>query len=161
MGKEIERRFLVKGDGWRGLGQGVEYQQGFLSTVKERVVRVRIAGEKATLTIKGISEGYSRLEFEYEIPKADARILLNSLCERPWIEKIRYRIPIGDVVWEVDEFHGDNQGLIMAEVELADENQQVALPSWIGREVSTDSRYFNASLVHTPYSLWGHTEPMD
>ncbi|MBF0341762.1 MAG: CYTH domain-containing protein [Magnetococcales bacterium] len=155
MGTEIERRFLVKGDGWRGLGQGVDFQQGFLSTVKERVVRVRIAGEKATLTIKGVSEGYSRLEFEYAIPKADAQVLLNTLCERPWIEKTRHRIPVGELVWEVDEFRGANQGLIMAEVELLDENQFVELPAWVGREVSTDPRFFNANLVHSPFSLWG------
>ncbi|MEO5346393.1 MAG: CYTH domain-containing protein [Magnetococcus sp. YQC-9] len=158
MGKEIERRFLVKNDGWRGLGEGVEFQQGFLSTVKERVVRVRIAGEMATLTLKGISEGFSRLEFEYPIPKAEAQSILDNLCERPWIEKTRYRIPIGDLVWEVDEFRGANSGLIMAEVELTNENQLVELPDWIGREVSTDARFFNANLVHTPFSLWGGPE---
>ncbi|MBF0428383.1 MAG: CYTH domain-containing protein [Magnetococcales bacterium] len=155
MGKEIERRFLVQGDEWRSLGSGMDYQQGFLSTVKERVVRVRIAGDKATLTIKGVMEGLSRLEFEYVIPKADAQIMLNTLCERPWIEKTRYRIPIGDLVWEVDEFRGANQGLLVAEVELTDENQVVDLPTWVGQEVSSDSRYFNANLVHTPFSLWG------
>ncbi|MBF0215012.1 MAG: adenylate cyclase, partial [Magnetococcales bacterium] len=93
MGKEIERRFLVKGDGWRGLGTGIDFQQGFLSTVKERVVRVRIAGDQCTLTIKGVSEGISRLEFEYPIPKEDAHTLLHTRCERPWIEKSRHRLP--------------------------------------------------------------------
>ncbi|MBF0165221.1 MAG: CYTH domain-containing protein [Magnetococcales bacterium] len=161
MGKEIERRFLVKGDGWRGLGEGVDFKQGFLSTVKERVVRVRIAGQKATLTLKGVSEGYSRLEFEYPIPREEAQSILDNLCERPWIEKTRHRIPIGDVVWEVDEFRGANQGLIMAEVELQDENQAVDLPDWIGREVSTDARFFNANLVHTPFSLWGGPDMFD
>ncbi len=155
MGNEIERKFLVKGDEWRSLGQGVDYQQGFLSTEKERVVRVRIAGSLATLTIKGVSAGISRIEFEYEIPKEDARILLDKLCVRPWIDKTRYRIVIDEVVWEVDEFWGANQGLILAEVELSDVNQVVALPSWIGLEVSDDSRYFNSNLVLTPFSEWG------
>ncbi|MBF0613737.1 MAG: CYTH domain-containing protein [Magnetococcales bacterium] len=161
MGTEIERRFLVKNDGWRGLAEGVDFQQGFLSTVKERVVRVRIAGDKATLTIKGVSEGFSRLEFEYAIPKEEALIILNQVCERPWIEKTRHRIPVGQLVWEVDEFRGANQGLIMAEVELTDERQQIELPSWIGREVSTDPRFFNANLVHAPFSVWGQGESFE
>lgn len=158
MGKEIERRFLVNGDGWRSLGVGVDYKQGFLSTVKERVVRVRIAGTKATLTIKGVTEGITRLEFEYEIPLTDAQRMLDLLCERPWIEKTRHRIVLGDLVWEVDEFHGENQGLIMAEVELSDEHQAIELPSWVGKEVSHDSRYYNANLVQTPFSLWGRAD---
>ncbi|MBF0126108.1 MAG: CYTH domain-containing protein [Magnetococcales bacterium] len=155
MGREIERKFLVRGDAWRSLGQGKDYQQGFLSTVKERVVRVRLVGDQATLTIKGVSAGISRLEFEYPIPGDEARVMLETLCERPLIEKVRYRIPLGDLVWEVDEFRGENQGLILAEVELTDENQSVALPSWVGEEVSSDPRYFNANLVRTPFSRWG------
>ena len=154
MGKEIERRFLVQGDAWRELADGVEFRQGFLSTVKERVVRVRLAGGKGTLTIKGLTRGISKLEFEYEIPTAEARTLLEALCHRPLIEKTRYRIPLQGVVWEVDEFIGDNQGLILAEVELESEDQTFERPTWIGQEISGDPRYFNSNLVQNPFSQW-------
>ena len=154
MGKEIERKFLVKGDAWRALGQGSPFRQGFLSTVKERVVRVRLAGAQGTLTIKGLTRGVSKLEFEYEIPAEDVGQLLDELCEHPLIDKTRYRIEHEGLVWEVDEFHGDNEGLVVAEVELADENQEISLPSWIGEEVSGDPRYFNSNLVAHPYSRW-------
>ncbi|MBF0180856.1 MAG: CYTH domain-containing protein [Magnetococcales bacterium] len=155
MGMEIERRFLVRGDAWRSLGAGTEYRQGFLSTVKERVVRVRIAGDRATLTVKGVAVDLARPEFEYPIPIEDARILLDTLCERPLIEKTRYRIDHGGLTWEVDEFRGENQGLIVAEVELNDARQAVDLPPWVGQEVSEDSRYFNSNLVRVPFSRWG------
>ena len=161
MGKEIERRFLVKGDAWRGLGQGTEFKQGFLSTVKERVVRVRIAGERATLTIKGITRGFSKAEFEYEIPRADAQALLEELCERPLIEKTRYRIGHHGLIWEVDEFVGENKGLILAEVELTSENQAINPPAWIGQEISGDPRYFNSNLVSNPFTRWGGGGPME
>ena len=97
----------------------------------------------------------TRLEFEYEIPIADARILLDELCERPLIEKTRYRIDYGGMTWEVDEFAGENAGLVVAEVELEDEEQEIELPTWIGREVSDDPRYFNSNLIANPYSTWG------
>ncbi len=154
MGKEIERRFLVQGETWRGLADGVEFRQGFLSTVKERVVRVRIAGGKGTLTIKGLTRGVSKLEFEYEIPLDEARSLLEALCQRPLIEKTRYRIPHRGLIWEVDEFIGDNRGLILAEVELQSEDQTIDPPPWIGEEISSDPRYFNSNLVQKPFSQW-------
>lgn len=154
MGKEIERKFLVVGDGWRGLAPGARYRQGYLSTVKERTVRVRIAGEQAFLTVKGLSVGAVRAEFEYAIPSADAEEMLDALCERPIIEKTRYCIPIAGLTWEVDEFRGVNAGLIIAEVELADEAQTFDRPDWIGREVTGEARYFNANLVARPYSTW-------
>ena len=154
MGKEIERKFLVNGDAWRGLVEGKRYRQGYLSTVKERTVRVRTAGDKGYLTVKGISVGASRSEYEYEIPLADANEMLDRLCERPLIEKTRYRIPQGEVVWEIDEFEGDNRGLITAEVELTDEHQVVTPPAWIGKEVTDDPKYFNANLVAKPYTTW-------
>src|SRR6266481_9566789 len=125
MGTEIERKFLVKGDSWRGQDSGKRYRQGYLSTVKERTVRVRTAGDKGVITVKGISVGATRSEFEYEIPVADANEMLDRLCERPLIEKTRYRIPGEGVVWEVDEFAGENRGLIVAEVELQSEDQAV------------------------------------
>ena len=154
MPKEIERKFLVKGDGWRGQDAGKRYRQGYLSTVKERTVRVRTAGDRGVITVKGISVGATRSEFEYEIPVADANEMLDRLCERPLIEKTRYRIPGEGVVWEVDEFDGENRGLIVAEVELQSEDQAVSLPEWVGREVTEDPRYFNANLVAHPYSRW-------
>jgi adenylate cyclase len=154
MGKEIERKFLVKGDSWRGLAEGKHYRQGYLSTVKERTVRVRTAGDRGYITVKGISTGASRSEYEYEIPTADANEMLDTLCERPLIEKTRYRVPQDGLVWEIDEFKGDNRGLITAEVELQDEKQSVKLPDWIDKEVSDDPRYFNANLVAKPFTTW-------
>lgn len=114
MSKEIERKFLVKGNAWRTLAQGVLYRQGYLSSVKERTVRVRTAGEKGFLTVKGITNGVTRSEFEYEIPFADADEMLSGLAEKPLIEKRRFKIPAGSLVWEIDEFLGENAGLIVA-----------------------------------------------
>ncbi|MFP4007423.1 MAG: CYTH domain-containing protein [Spirulinaceae cyanobacterium] len=151
---EIERKFLVKHDGWRNLVTGVAYRQGYLCTEVESTVRVRIAGDRAFLTIKGKTTGSSRLEYEYPIPLEDAAEMLNNLCHRPLIEKTRYRIALGDLVWEVDEFHGENQGLILAEVELVSEDRAIALPDWIGVEVSHDSRYYNSYLARNPYQRW-------
>lgn len=155
MAQEIERKFLVRGTAWRDLASGVLYRQGYLSTSEDRSVRVRVAGEKAHLTIKGRSRGAIRTEFEYEVPWADAQLMLDELCERPLIEKTRYRVTIGGLVWEIDEFAGDNAGLVVAEVELADEDQAFAKPDWVGEEVTHDPRYFNTNLVANPYSSWG------
>ncbi len=154
MAREIERKFLVKDNTWRGQDAGKHYRQGYLSTVKERTVRVRSAGDKAYLTIKGITVGASRPEYEYEIPVARQNEMLDQLCERPLIEKTRYRIPHDGLVWEIDEFEGDNRGLITAEVQLKDEHQSVALPAWIGEEVTANPRYFNANLVAKPFTTW-------
>ena len=154
MGKEIERKFLVKNESWKATAKGKRYRQGYLSTVKERTVRVRTAGDKGYMTVKGITQGASRAEYEYEIPFADANEMLNQLCLRPLIEKTRYCIPQGDVTWEIDEFEGDNRGLIVAEVELKDEHQSFTMPDWIGQEVTKDPRYFNANLVARPFSTW-------
>ena len=154
MGQEIERKFLVKGEAWRALARGVAFRQGYLSTTQQRTVRVRIAGETGYLTIKGPSIGASRSEFEYKIPLADAEAMLDDLCERPLIEKTRFAIPVDDVVWEVDEFEGENKGLIVAEVELSAEDQAVDLPDWVGEEVTGDSRYFNSNLIAKPYKDW-------
>ncbi len=154
MAQEIERKFLVSSDAWRELASGTNYRQGYLSTVKERTVRVRTIDDKGYLTIKGITVGATRAEYEYEIPADEANELLDNLCERPLIEKTRYKIPHGGLTWEVDEFAGDNQGLIVAEVELTDEDQEVALPDWAGEEVTGDPRYFNSNLIANPYSTW-------
>jgi adenylate cyclase len=151
---EIERKFLVQDDSWRSDAQGVLLRQGYLPTQGKGTVRVRVAGEKAYLTIKGPTEGLVRSEFEYPIPLADATSLLASLCQGPLIEKYRYRIPVGDLVWEVDEFLGANQGLVVAEVELTSPDQPLNLPAWVGQEVSDDPRYRNSNLVQHPFTLW-------
>ena len=153
MALEIERKFLVKGYGWRN-GQGVLYRQGYLNSNEKRNVRVRVIDDKAYLTVKGISQGAARVEYEYEIPKAEADDMLDHLCEKPLIEKKRYKIEFEGFVWEVDEFFGKNRGLIVAELELESEDQVYSKPEWIGEEVTGDPRYFNASLVHRPYSKW-------
>jgi len=154
MAKEIERKFLVRGNTWRGQDGGKRYRQGYLSTVKERTVRVRTTGDKGFITIKGESVSATRSEYEYEIPLVDANEMLDRLCERPLIEKTRYRVSHEGLVWEIDEFEGDNRGLIIAEIELKDETQSVTLPGWIGQEVTGDPRYFNANLVANPFSQW-------
>lgn len=154
MGREIERKFLVNGDAWRGLAPGTLYRQGYLCGAKERTVRVRVAGEKAFLTIKGLTMGATRAEYEYEIPVADGQAMLDELAEKPLIEKIRHKIPYCGLVWEVDEFLGDNAGLIVAEVELADEKQIFDKPEWAGAEVTDDARYFNSNLARHPFRQW-------
>lgn len=153
MGVEIERKFLLAGDGWRALGEPLLLRQGYLSSDPARVVRVRVAGDQAWLTIKGRSVGATRGEWEYPIPPADAAELL-ALCEQPIIEKFRRKIEFAGNVWEVDEFLGANQGLLLAEIELAAEDQPFDKPDWIGADVTDDARYFNSSLGRHPYSRW-------
>ena len=154
MGQEIERKFLVAGEAWRRLGEGTPYRQGYLANRKTHTVRVRIAGETGFLTVKGATVGATRLEFEYQIPAADAEALLDTLCERPLIEKTRTRIDLDGLTWEIDEFAGDNAGLIIAEVELEREDQEIRLPDWIGDEVTGDPRYYNANLIAHPFKDW-------
>ena len=154
MGVEIEKKFLLQNEKWRSLSEkGHVIKQGYLSTEKERTVRVRLFDETGYLTIKGKSVGNSRLEFEYEIPKEDALQLL-SLCKKPIIEKSRHKIKFGNHIWEVDEFEGVNEGLIVAEIELESENENFEIPDWIGKEVSDDVRYFNANLIQHPFKDW-------
>ena len=154
MGKEIERKFLVKGDAWRQLSEGTPYRQGYLNSQMERTVRVRTVGYRGFITVKGPTVGLTRMEFEYEIPYEDAMTMLDHLAEKPLIEKKRYRITQGDVLWEVDEFFGANEGLIVAEVELTSEDQVFEKPEWVGEEVSGDPRYFNSMLIHHPFTTW-------
>ena len=154
MAQEIERKFLVTNDRWKGIVPRVFYRQGYLSTVKERTVRVRTFADTAFLTIKGVSVGISRLEYEYEIPVDDANRLLSELCEKPILEKYRSKIKYGNLVWEIDEFEGANRGLVIAEVELDSVDQVIDLPEWVGIEVSHDPRYFNSSLAKVPFTDW-------
>ena len=153
MGNEIERKFLVT-DGWRQqVHHSVVCRQGYLSTAPERTVRVRIMGDNAFLTIKGQTRGYSRHEFEYPIPVADAQELLQ-MAVHPLVEKIRHYVQYAGMLWEIDEFSGDNAGLVVAEIELEEEAQSFHSPPWLGQEVTEDKRYYNASLSRSPYSLW-------
>ena len=154
MAKEIERKFLVKGVDWKAMAKGTRYSQGYLNSVKERTVRVRTIDDKGFLTVKGITTGATRSEFEYEIPAADADAMLTDLCEKPLIEKNRYKIQAGRHVWEIDEFFGENQGLIVAEVELTSEEQAFEKPGWVGEEVTGDPRYFNSNLITHPFTKW-------
>lgn len=154
MAQEIERKFLLKNDEWRKLTKGVLYRQGYLSTAPERTVRVRVVGEKAYFTVKGLTKGLTRVEFEYEIPLEDANQLLDELCQRPIIEKLRHKLDFAGFTWEIDEYLGENQGLTIAEVELDSENQAFELPSWVGKDVSDEPKYYNANLVANPFSKW-------
>jgi len=154
MGQEIERKFLVVGESWREQAAGIAYRQGFLSIDPERIVRVRVAGARGSVTIKGKSVGPRRAEFEYEIPLGDAQEILEALCRKPLIEKVRYTLVAGAHTWEIDVFEGDNAGLVVAEIELAHEDEAFDRPNWLGDEVTGDPRYFNSNLVTKPYCAW-------
>jgi adenylate cyclase len=154
VGVEIERKFLLAGDAWRALGEPVLLRQGYLNDDPARTVRVRIEGQGATLTIKSKNVGAVRGEWEYPLPLADAAELLDRVCARPLIEKYRSRILVDGHIWEVDEFLGENAGLVVAEIELASEDAAFSRPDWIGVEVTHDPRYFNSSLIRFPFSQW-------
>lgn len=154
MGVEIERKFLITGDGWRQPPERqTRFSQGYLSRDPARTVRVRLAGDKAFLTIKGATQGATRAEFEYEIPVPDAQALLD-LSDGPVVEKIRHLCLHEGMTWEVDEFLGANAGLLVAEIELASEGQDFARPQWLGEEVTGDARYVNANLAVKPFTSW-------
>jgi adenylate cyclase len=155
MGQEIERKFLVHGDFKAEAFTSTRLTQGYLSSVPERTVRVRVQGDRGFLTVKGIgnASGASRFEWEREIPVDEARELL-ALCEPGTIDKTRYLVRVGASLYEVDEFHGENTGLVIAEIELSDEAQTFERPAWLGKEVTGDPRYYNASLARRPYALW-------
>lgn len=154
MAIEIERRYLVINDSWKTEIQGIfSIKQGYLNLEPESNVRVRVKDDKGYLTIKGEPNNISRQEFEYEIPIEDAEKIL-TLCQSPIIEKVRYEILIEDHIWEIDEFSGKNQGLIIAEIELTSEEQAYKKPEWLGIEVSNNPDYYNLSLIQKPYSSW-------
>ena len=152
MGIEIERKFLVSGDAWRA-APGRAYAQGYLNRDKQRTVRVRIVEQEAWITVKGASAGATRAEFEYAIPVDDARQLL-ALCDGPQVRKIRRELRLGAHLWEIDEFQGDNAGLVVAEIELHAEDEAFERPAWLGAEVTHDPRYFNSNLAAAPYATW-------
>jgi adenylate cyclase len=159
MAKEIEHKFLVTSDAWRASARaGVPYVQGYLSTEPGRTVRVRLAGDRGFLTVKGKTSGATRDEFEYEVPKADAEQMLE-MCDR-LVAKTRYVVPHEGHDWEIDVFEGANAGLIVAEIELDREGEAFARPPWAGEDVTADGRYANASLAKEPYSTWKATQQM-
>lgn len=156
MGTEIERKFLLRDDSWReSVVKSTPFRQRYLP-FKERAGsgRVRIAGDKAFLTLKSTVKGFTRSEFEYEIPVADAKEIIRDLCAGASIEKIRHLVPYEGFLWEIDEFSGENTGLIVAEIELDSEDRAFPLPPWIGEEVTGDPRYFNSVLAEHPFSTW-------
>lgn len=155
MAQEIERKFLVAGEFKSLAKKATRITQGYLSSVPERTVRVRIKGEKGFITIKGIgsASGASRYEWEKEIPTAEVEELLK-ICEPGVIDKTRYLVEAGAHTYEVDEFYGDNEGLVVAEVELASEDENFVKPEWLGEEVTGDVRYYNSMLMKNPYKNW-------
>ena len=155
MGQEIERKFLVEDSTWRtAVVRHIRMRQGYLSDGMESSVRVRIENDRAFLNIKSSRDGIHRDEFQYEIPVEDANLLLDEIALRPLIEKTRHEVPVGEHVWEVDVFDGDNAGLVVAEIELESADEKFERPPWLGREVSDDLRYYNVSLRKNPYVTW-------
>lgn len=155
MGREIERKFLVTGDAWRsGVVQRRRFEQGYLAITRDCAVRVRLDDDRASLNIKNATLDIERQEYEYSIPPADARAILDTLCVGRSLSKVRHWVNHDGDTWEVDVFEGANQGLVLAEIELDDREQRFAIPGWIGREVSGDERYLNSYLAVTPYTSW-------
>ena len=154
MAQEIERKFLVRDDTFKTGVTPLFIRQGFISTDKDSVVRVRIYGNRGFLTLKGSGTGISRTEFEYEIPVEDAHEMLEELCKGPTIEKFRYVIEYEGHTWEVDEFMRENSGLVIAEIELTHESEGFLKPPWLGDEVTGDPRYYNANLISNPFTAW-------
>lgn len=154
MAKEIERKFLIDLEEIGSLNDGTIIKQGYISTKDNTVVRVRLAGSKAYLTLKGENKGVTRLEFEYEIPVGDALEMIDALCNGPVVEKTRYLVVHSGHTWEVDIFDGDNKGLVVAEIELESEDEAFDLPHWVTTEVSGDVRYYNSSLLDNPFKNW-------
>lgn len=155
MAQEIERKFLTTSEAWRDqVSSSQRMTQGYLQRGQDTAIRVRIAGERAWLNIKKNIDGVHRLEYEYAIPLRDAESIMEQVALPPVIDKTRHLVPIGRHTWEIDEFHGDNAGLVVAEIELDHADEAFERPAWLGEEVSTDRRYFNASLSERPYSSW-------
>ena len=154
MAKEIERKFLINMAAIGILENGTAIKQGYISTTDKTVVRARVAGNKAYLTLKGENKQLTRSEFEYEIAVNDAEQIISELCNGPIVEKTRYLRVYAGHIWEIDIFHGDNNGLVVAEIELKSENETFEKPSWITVEVSDDARYYNSSLLDHPYKNW-------
>lgn len=153
MGKEIERKFLVDFDSIENFDDEFYIQQGYLLNTREKVVRIRLTKQKSYITVKGKNDGAERPEFEYEIPEFDAKEMLETLCEDV-IEKTRYLFHIFGDVWDIDVFHGNNEGLIVAEVEIPTKDYELTLPKWVIKEVTDNPKYYNNNLVTNPYKKW-------
>lgn len=156
MGLEIERKFLVKNKNYRKyeIQKKIEIRQGYITLEKEKVIRIRITNNTAFLTLKGLATSITRHEFEYEIPVTEARKMLDLFCYKPIIKKVRYIVKYKDHTWEIDEFDGQNSGLVIAEIELDNEETEFSKPEFIGKEVTEDPRYYNFNLVKSPYQSW-------
>jgi adenylate cyclase len=154
MAKEIERKFTVDKNKWQPGDAGIKIRQGYLPTSNKTALRVRISGDSAFLAIKGENKGAVRSEFEYPIPVPDAQQILDELCERPFIKKTRYLVDYADAEWEVDVFENENEGLVIAEIELSSESQTIDLPPWVVREVTDDPSYYNVNLIKYPFKNW-------
>ena len=155
MGTEIERKFLIKNDTWRNSATaGVKYIQGYFTTNERCSIRVRIEGDEAAINIKSATIDITRSEYNYPLPVKDAREMLDNLCEKPLIEKTRYHLEYDGHVWDIDEFSGENQGLVIAEIELEKTDEKFTRPGWLGKEVSDDPRYYNVCLINNPYKNW-------
>jgi adenylate cyclase len=155
MGTEIERKFLVTSHDWRREAQRrVRFRQGYLANNERCSIRVRVAGDEARLNIKGATLAVRRQEYEYAVPLEEANEMLDTLAEKPIIEKTRHYVDHADHLWEVDEFEGDNAGLVVAEIELRETDEAFEKPDWVGKEVSDDPRYYNVNLVAHPYKDW-------
>lgn len=155
MATEIERKFLVTSDDWRNqAAEKKTIRQGYFGPASKASIRIRISDNSANINIKSATLEVTRREYEIPVPLADAEEMLDNLCERPFIEKIRHLVPVGNHVWEVDEFFGDNEGLVVAEIELSSADESFDKPSWLGKEVSSDKRYYNVCLVKHPFKDW-------
>ncbi len=163
MAREIERKFLLVNEDWKALAhQKTHFAQGYLNDISDKnsscSVRVRLEGEHANMNIKSLEIGLSRDEYEYAIPYEEGKRMLETLSVGPVIEKDRYLVKFGDHVWEIDEFHGDNTGLVVAEVEIGTEDEQISMPDWVGREVTDEARFYNISLSKRPFNSWNDDE---
>jgi len=155
MATEIEHKFLLKNDHWKKLvSHSSKYKQGYLISDQQRSIRIRITNNQAWLNIKSATIGICRQEYEYEIPLQDGIEILNTLCEKPYIEKTRHFVPVSQHIWEIDVFEGDNAGLIVAEIELSESHETFHIPDWVDRDVSMDLRYYNNNLCKNPYKYW-------
>ncbi len=152
---EIERKFLVKNDAWwQHVDHSTRIRQGYFAPIAKASLRVRVDGNKANINVKSATLGIKRMEYEYVIPLDEAEEMLDQLCETPLIEKNRHRVKVGNHLWEIDEFFGDNLGLLVAEIELDAEDELFEIPEWLGVEVTDDERYYNVNLVNHPYKKW-------
>lgn len=155
MAVEIERKFLLKNDTWwPQVKHSTRIRQGYLGPISRASVRIRIEGDKANINIKSAELAMRRMEYEYAVPLKDAQEMLDKLCEKPQIDKFRHQVKFGKHVWEIDEFLGDNAGLVVAEIELDDETESFEVPEWLGAEVTHDKRYYNVNLVRHPFKDW-------